>query len=169
MPLDAAELFERYYGAVYRRCLALLRNPDDAAEAVQEVFAAAIAGFGRFRLASRPLTWLYAIATRHCLQTLRNRSVHALKHALFVEATQPPPDLEALKDLERALSTLSLAELELVAHAFRDGLTQEEISEVTRQSRKTVGKKLRALSEKLQLALLAQDLGSAADTSMEKV
>ncbi len=29
--------------------------------------------------------WLYAIATRHCLQTLRNKSSHELKHALFVQ------------------------------------------------------------------------------------
>ena len=153
MALDAGELFERYYGVVYRRCLALLKQPDDAAEAVQEVFTAAVAGLGRFRLRAAPLTWLYAIATRHCLQMLRNRSAHALKHALFVEATPSTPDLAIRSDLERVLSTLELSELELVAHAFRDGLTQDEISDLTRQSRKTVGKKLKALSLKLQIEL----------------
>ena len=153
MALDAGELFERYYGVVYRRCLALLKQPDDAAEAVQEVFASAVAGLGRFRLRAAPLTWLYAIATRHCLQTLRNRSTHALKHALFVEGPATTPDLASRSDLERVLSGLSLAELELVAHAYRDGLTQDEISDLTRQSRKTVGKKLKSLSEKLKLGL----------------
>jgi RNA polymerase sigma factor (sigma-70 family) len=153
MALDAGQLFERYYGVVYRRCLALLKHQDDAAEAVQEVFALAVSGLGRFRLRSAPLTWLYAIATRHCLQTLRNRSAHALKHALFVDPAMTSEDLASRSDLERVLSTLSLPELELVAHAFRDGLTQAEISELTRQSRKTVGKKLRALSTKLQLEL----------------
>ena len=157
MALDAGELFERYYGVVYRRCLALLKNPDDAAEAVQEVFTHALSGLGRFRLHSAPLTWLYAIATRHCLQTLRNRSTHALKHALFVEPSAVSEDLASRSDLERVLAGLSLTELELVAHAFRDGLTQDEISEVTRQSRKTVGKKLRALSTKLQVELRLED------------
>jgi RNA polymerase sigma-70 factor, ECF subfamily len=153
MGLDVGELFERYHGVVYRRCLALLRQPDDAAEAVQEVFARALSGLGRFRLQASPLTWLYAIATRHCLQALRDRSTHALKHALFADEDSHHPDLAARSDLERTLGTLSLAELELVAHAFRDGLTQEEISDLTRQSRKTVGKKLQALSAKLQLSL----------------
>jgi RNA polymerase sigma-70 factor (ECF subfamily) len=162
MALDAGELFERYYGVVYRRCLALLKQPDDAAEAVQEVFTMAVSGLGRFRLRSSPLTWLYAIATRHCLQTLRNRSTHALKHALFVEAASTSEDLASRSDLERVLSTLSLAELELVAHAFRDGLTQDEISDVTRQSRKTVGKKLKALSTKLQIELRLDAGGVAA-------
>jgi RNA polymerase sigma-70 factor (ECF subfamily) len=153
MALDAGQLFERYYGVVYRRCLALLKQPDDAAEAVQEVFTSAVAGLGRFRLRAAPLTWLYAIATRHCLQVLRNRSAHALKHALFVEGQPSTPDLAVRSDLDRVLTGLSLGELELVAHAFRDGLTQDEISELTRQSRKTVGKKLNALSVKLQLEL----------------
>ncbi|MBS1150050.1 MAG: lipoprotein [Myxococcaceae bacterium] len=163
MALDPGELFERYYGVVYRRCLALLKQPDDAAEAVQEVFVAALSGLGRFRLHSAPLTWLYAIATRHCLQTLRNRSTHALKHALFVEAASTSEDLASRSDLERALAALSLPELELVAHAFRDGLTQDEIADLTRQSRKTVGKKLRALSLKLQLELrLEAGLATAA-------
>jgi RNA polymerase sigma-70 factor (ECF subfamily) len=153
MALDAGQLFEQYYGVVYRRCLALLKQPDDASEAVQEVFVSALAGLGRFRLRAAPLTWLYAIATRHCLQVIRNRSAHTLKHALFIEAQPQTPDLAVRTDLDRVLAALSMAELELVVHAFRDGLTQDEISEVTRQSRKTVGKKLKVLSEKLQLEL----------------
>ena len=153
MSVDVGQLFERYYGVVYRRCLALLRQPDDAAEAVQEVFVRAVSGLGRFRLHSSPLTWLYAIATRHCLQVLRNRSGHQLKHTLLVEDSGHHPDLAARADLDRVLAALSLEELELVVHAFRDGLTQDEIATVTRQSRKTVGKKLQRLSGRLQLAL----------------
>jgi RNA polymerase sigma-70 factor (ECF subfamily) len=157
MALDVGELFERYHGVVYRRCLALLRQPDDAAEAVQEVFERAVSGLGRFRLHAAPLTWLYAIATRHCLQQLRNRSAHELKHALLTGPGSNQPDLAARTDLERVLAALSLEELELVAHAFRDRLTQDEISEVMRLSRKTVGKRLKVLSQKLQLALDAPD------------
>jgi len=154
--LDPGELFERYHGTVYRRCLALLRNSDDAAEAVQDVFEKAIAGLGRFRLHAAPLTWLYAIATRHCLQALRNRSVHELKAVLLVEPGTFVID-EARGDLLRTLEQLTLEELELVAHAYRDGLTQDEIAEVTRQSRKTVGKKLKALGEKLRLQLRPEE------------
>jgi RNA polymerase sigma-70 factor (ECF subfamily) len=157
MALGVGELFERYHGVVYRRCLGLLRNEADAAEAVQEVFVAALAGFGRFRLHAAPLTWLYAIATRHCLQQLRNRSTRDLKHALFVEAQEAAGDLAARADLDRVLQALSLEELELVTHAFRDGLTHDEIASVTRQSRKTVGKKLKRLTDKLQLSLAPAD------------
>ena len=145
MALDIGELFERYHGVVFRRCVNLLRDPHDAEEAVQEVFVAAISGFGRFRLRSSPLTWLYSVATRHCLQRLRNQNAQALKRSLFHEEEAVETDLAGRADVERALSKLSLAELELVTLAYRDGLTHDEIAEVTRQSRKTVSKKLARL------------------------
>ena len=145
MALDIGELFERYHGVVFRRCQSLLRDPHDAEEAVQEVFVAAISGFGRFRLRSSPLTWLYSVATRHCLQRLRNQNAQALKRSLFHDEEAVEVDLAGRADLEKALAKLSLQELELVTLAYRDGLTHEEIAQVTRQSRKTVGKKLAAL------------------------
>ncbi len=145
MALDIGELFERYHGVVFRRCQNLLRDPHDAEEAVQEVFVAAISGLGRFRLRSAPLTWLYSVATRHCLQRLRNQNTQALKRSLFHEEDPVEVDLAARADLEKALSKMSLAELELITLAYREGLTHEEIAQVTRQSRKTVGKKLASL------------------------
>ena len=136
MSFDAGELFERYHGAVYRRCLVLLRDPEDAAEAVQEVFERAISGLGRFRLKSAPLTWLYAIATRHCLQQLRNRSAHTLKEALLAARDEAPAqDLAARADLARTLAGLSHDDQELFAYAFRDGHSQEEIADLLRLSR----------------------------------
>ena len=165
MGLDVGKLFERYQGVVYRRCLGLLRSEEDAAEAVQEVFEHALRGLGRFRLASSPLTWLYAIATRHCLQQLRNRSTRALKDALFSgEPDSVLPDLAARADLERSLAALSAEELQLCAYAFHDGLTQEEISELLRLSRKTVGRRLRALAERLALTLVQEHEGPAPRT-----
>ncbi len=146
MALDIGQLFERYHGAVYRRCHALLRNHADAEEAVQEVFVAAIAGLGRFRLRASPLAWLYSVSTRHCLQRLRNQGTQTLKRALLREDEGAEADLALRVDLERFLGTLSLKQLELVTLAWRDGLTQEEIAQVLRASRKTVGRQLAALS-----------------------
>ncbi|MGV3624814.1 MAG: RNA polymerase sigma factor [Archangium sp.] len=145
MALDIGQLFERYHGVVYRRCLSLLRHEHDAEEAVQEVFVAAISGLGRFRLRASPLTWLYAVATRHCLQRLRNHKAHELKSILLREDEAFDARLDSRMDLEAVLRSLSLEELELVTLHYRDGMTQEEISEVTRQSRKTVGRKLARL------------------------
>jgi RNA polymerase sigma-70 factor (ECF subfamily) len=56
--------------AVARR---LLRNDDDAREAVQETFLSAFRAFDRFQGASRLATWLHRIAVNACLMKLRSR------------------------------------------------------------------------------------------------
>jgi RNA polymerase sigma-70 factor (ECF subfamily) len=156
MALDVGELFERYHGVVYRRCLVLLRNPEDAAEAVQEVFEHALKGLGRFHLRSSPLTWLYAIATRHCLQQVRNRSARGVKSVLLNVAV-PHADaaghLAVRLDLDRLAMSLDASDVELAVYAYRDELTQEEIADVLRLSRKTVGKRLKVLADRLARVL----------------
>jgi RNA polymerase sigma-70 factor (ECF subfamily) len=73
-----AEAFEalvrRYQGWVFTLALRMLGG--DRAEAedmAQEIFLKAYRGLKRFRGASRFSTWLYAIATHHCLNHLHAR------------------------------------------------------------------------------------------------
>jgi RNA polymerase sigma-70 factor (ECF subfamily) len=154
MSLDFGQLFERYQGVVYRRCLWLLSNPDDAAEACQDVFESALSGLGRFRLQSAPVTWLYGIATRHCLQLLRNRRSRQLALLLLpVRGDVPADTVSASADLGRLLSALDEAEQELTVYAFRDGMTQDEMADVLRVSRKTVRRRLEALHARVELVL----------------
>lgn len=63
-------LFEEHRGRVYRTCLAILKNPDDAEEATQEVFGRTLAWGGRPR---DPGGWLQSVARHYCLDQLRQR------------------------------------------------------------------------------------------------
>lgn len=148
--LDVGELFERYHGLVFRRCRALLGNPEDAAEAVQDVFEAALSGLGRFRLRSSPVTWLYAIATRHCLQLLRNKQSRQLTLALLPAPETIADEVAPMRlDLARMLQGLGEKDLELAVYAFRDGMTHEEIAEVSGIPRRTISRRVQALQSRL--------------------
>ena len=68
---STSELFERYGRLVYVRCRQIL-GEDEAADAVQEVFMKVVEKRSMFRGDSKPSTWLYGIASLHCLQRLRN-------------------------------------------------------------------------------------------------
>src|SRR4249920_2096939 len=59
--------------AVARR---ILRNPDDAGDAVQEAFMQAFRAIDRFEGESRISTWLHRITVNACLLRLR----HAKRH-----------------------------------------------------------------------------------------
>ena len=70
---DIRELYETYGRSVYRRCQYLLRNDEDAHDALHEVFIKVVERYDTFRGESSPLTWLVRIATNHCLNLLRSR------------------------------------------------------------------------------------------------
>ena len=68
-----AELYRRYGPKVYARCRTLLSDGEEAHDAVQEVFVRVLRKIGTFRAEAAFGTWLYRIASNHCLDRLRRR------------------------------------------------------------------------------------------------
>ena len=69
-----ARLYEQHASLVFARCRRILRDEDEAWDATQEVFARAIRSWSSFEGNSTRGTWLYRIATNHCLNVIRNNS-----------------------------------------------------------------------------------------------
>jgi RNA polymerase sigma-70 factor, ECF subfamily len=65
------EWIDRYYPDIYRLALAILHDPDEAADAAQDCFVAADRAIGSFQYQSSPKTWLYAIAINSCRSRMR--------------------------------------------------------------------------------------------------
>jgi RNA polymerase sigma-70 factor (ECF subfamily) len=66
-----ADLYRSNASAVYFVCHFLLRNPEDAADATQEVFLKAVERLGG-RSTTEPMrSWLLTAAQNHCLEVLR--------------------------------------------------------------------------------------------------
>ena len=67
------ELYSAHFSAVLRHCQRLLGNPDDAADAAQEVFLRAIQSAPRDRASGEMRPWLLLVARNYCLDLLRRR------------------------------------------------------------------------------------------------
>jgi RNA polymerase sigma-70 factor (ECF subfamily) len=67
------ELVVRYRDKVYRLSFKILRNEDDAAEALQDAFTSAFRGLKNFKAESTFSTWLYRVATNASLMKYRKR------------------------------------------------------------------------------------------------
>jgi len=63
-------IYRAEHSAVYRQCLALLGNPEDAAEATQEVFSRLLHHMVEL---DNPGAWLHRVAHNHCMNRLRSR------------------------------------------------------------------------------------------------
>lgn len=145
-------LYEKYGGAVYGRCLYLLRDRARAEDAMQDVFARALAHQDSFRSESSPLTWLMKIATHHCLNLLRSeragwRRLFERQERARPEAHGGAQELET-RELVRALLSRVDAETQAaVIHYHVDEMTLEEVAAVLGRSVPTIRKRLERFAE----------------------
>jgi len=138
------ELFERYGAMVYRRCLAILRSEEAARDAVQEVFLRVLERGPQYRGESSPSTWLYAVATLHCLQQLRDGAGRLAKLAQL--AVQPAAEGARSPDERISVSQLLDGQSDdvrlMVYLHYVDGMTIEEVADTVGYSRKTVSRRV---------------------------
>jgi len=160
---EIAALYRTWGPTIYRRCLRLLRDQADAADAVQEVFLKLLSGMGRYDERGRVLNLIYRIATNHCLNMLRDRRTVLLameKAAIDSRefggapgaALSPDPayvdPAHVLECRDAVLSVLAGLDDQTAAMLYMrevDRMGVEEIADVRGVSRKTVHRKLSRL------------------------
>lgn len=67
------ELYRRYSPKVFGKCITMLGNEEEAADAVQDIFERILMRIGSFRQDSKFSTWLFTITNNHCIDLLRKR------------------------------------------------------------------------------------------------
>ena len=153
------DLYERHAAQVLGRCRYLLRDEEEAKDALQEVFVKVLRSQAEFRAQASKATWMMRIATNHCLNLIRARraQVHEQLRGLSKDRqqeTEPPERRELVRVL---LAAAPEEAQEIAVLYFVDELTQAEIAEACGRSLPTVRKRLRefltAARAALQLAL----------------
>ncbi len=149
------ELYRQHGGLVYRRCLALLRDPDEARSAVQEVFLRIMGRLAHEEAVGNIRSYLFRAATNHCLNLLRDRRKLAdcldCDHVAGARRDDPHQQMAWRDRLEACLAGLSDRDRLAVHLYWGEGLTQDEVAEVLGLNRVTVVHLLARLRERLRL------------------
>jgi RNA polymerase sigma factor (sigma-70 family) len=87
-PEGLAAAYDRYSGPLFGYCQSLLREPDDAAGAVQDTFVIAASKAGRLRDPERLRAWLFTVARNECLHRLKARRAAAVLEDLPDQADE---------------------------------------------------------------------------------
>ena len=143
------QLYDRYGHVLFHRCRGLLRNDEEAWDAVQETFTRVIRSADTFREQSSPLTWMYRISTNYCLNQIRNKRGRQQKHEDHRQEIGGPsvvrPGEDDAADHERLLKLLDGCDEETkacVVHTFFDECTREEVARLVGISVPTVRKRI---------------------------
>jgi RNA polymerase sigma-70 factor (ECF subfamily) len=142
-----AALYREYGRVIYRRCLKLLRDPERARDATQDVFLKLVRNLSKFDPGrGDPLPWIYSIATYHCLDTLRDQAARRDTDALNVAwDIDPPQTSDSFAERQLASQVLARFDAKTQAVAFGmlcDGMEQQELADALGMSTRTVARRL---------------------------
>jgi RNA polymerase sigma-70 factor, ECF subfamily len=154
------QLYDRYGHVLFHRCRSLLRNDEEAWDAVQETFARVIRSADSFREQSSPLTWMYRISTNYCLNQIRNRRGRERKHEDHRQEIGGPSvvwfDGADNADQARVLELLDGCDEQTracVVHTFFDDCTREEVASLVGISVPTVRKRVNTFLDRARREL----------------
>jgi RNA polymerase sigma factor (sigma-70 family) len=154
---ELRDLYVRYASVLHRRCLGILRDPEEAADVVQETFARVLVHHESFRRDASPLTWMYRISTNLCLNRIRDRACRAGKHAAHRDEIAGseavcPEAWEGEATVRRLLEESDAQTRAIVIHLFYDDMTREEAARMAGVSVPTLRKRLNAFLERARAA-----------------
>jgi RNA polymerase sigma-70 factor, ECF subfamily len=159
---EAGALFSTYHDRIYRYVLSLVHNPSEAEDVTQDTFLRAYSHQDSLREPNAVRGWLYRIATRVCLDRLRQRTAPV---ALDGEEGARPVDSvastspSALEIAEREESGACVQRcLDFLSDSYRavillheaHSLTSAEIAELLGESEGTIKIRLHRARRKLQ-------------------
>jgi RNA polymerase sigma-70 factor (ECF subfamily) len=121
-------LVERYQGRALGHAMAIMRNRDEAQDAVQDAFLAAHRALRTFDRDRAFYSWFYAILRNCCYKLLARRRTDEVDHVRLDLLESPGIGLDERLAIERALAALSPADREIVMLRHLDGLSYAELA-----------------------------------------
>ena len=169
------DLVHAYEKGIYNLCLRMLNDEQDAMDAAQEAFFKAFRSLPSFRGESRFSTWLYRLAGNVCLDMLRRRPNAPVLSMndddvplILADASASPQEIverrETRQTVRAALAALPEDFRQAVILRDVNGLSYEEIADVTGLELGTVKSRIYRARKKLAAVLLGGNI-SAPSTS----
>ena len=126
-------LVERHQTRVFNLCLRILGNREDAYDAAQETFMAALRKVGQFRGDAAFTTWLHRVAVNACYDELRKQQRRPMLHVLASgdadEAREPgPPSADHADEVSGAIDAAEA--LTRVPEEFRVALVLADVQDL---------------------------------------
>jgi RNA polymerase sigma-70 factor, ECF subfamily len=165
------ELFYRHHRHLYRLAQITSRNPEDAADALQDAMLKAHRSAPAFRHDSAVSSWLYRIVVNACLDRLRRSKTHPTA-ALEDDAchvSDPTPRVDTAIAVERALMRLPVEQRAAVVAVDMQGYSVAETAQMLGIAEGTVKSRCSRARAKLAAALEHFNAGAAAHSGNRDV
>jgi RNA polymerase sigma-70 factor (ECF subfamily) len=103
-PNAFAELVRRHRDRMWAVALRTLRDPEEAADALQDAFISAFRAAGSFRAEAQVSTWLHRIVVNACLDRMRRRNARPTSPMPDDGSHEPAAPRDAMADRETGMA-----------------------------------------------------------------
>src|SRR5580658_6226241 len=175
-PGGIAAAYDAYAMPLYSYCRSLLREPADAADAVQDTFLIATVKLGGLRAPDKLRSWLYAVARNECYRRLRSaEATSALDEAVdmtaeSVDAASAVEQAELRQLVRDAIEGLNPGERDVIELSLVQGLDGDELADalgVSRNHAHALVSRARSQLERSLGALLVARTGRPACAALD--
>lgn len=154
-----SQLYRKYAGKVYGKCLSILRNEDEAKDAVQDIFVKIMLNLGNFGEKSQFSTWIYSITYNFCIDLIRKRKK---EKTVFGDDMERAPDVAEedvpdefmlemdVKYLKRVLEDLNTGDRMILLMKYQDDMSIKEIADTIDKTESAVKMKIKRAKYKAQ-------------------
>lgn len=149
-------LYNRYVNKVYRRCLSMTKDADQAQDFTHDIFLKVFNKLDAFQQRSSFSTWLYSIAFNYCSDQLRiakrlqTTDLDERLEESRAESMEAQLHEETLQLVRQAMDELTTKERALLRMKYEDGMSIDEIADLYDLKPSAVKMRLKRSREKVQ-------------------
>lgn len=150
-----AQMYEAIYKDLYRFALCMMKNTQDAEDAVSEAVLAAYENIRKLRDEKSFKSWVFTILANTCRKKLKQLNTKNCMEWEEDSAKQPAqcPDHDLALDVRKAFFILSEEEQTIVGLSVFGGYSSKEIGGIMKLNANTVRSKRSRALEKMECIL----------------
>jgi len=140
-----SELYKKYGYIIHGRCVSILKNEDEAHDALQTVFLKLLEHYDSIKDKAKLVPWLYSTATNYCFNRLREkrRIVQDLEPDSLMVENRIENNLSDKQLINILINTQDKKVRDIVYYTHIEKLDQKEIGKITGYSPATIRRYLR--------------------------
>ena len=150
-----AQMYETVYKDLYRFALCMMRNPQDAEDAVSDAVVAAYENIGKLKKEDAFKSWIFTILSNICKKKWRNAAREETRsdEEMLFSAASEEPDIGVALDVRKAFFLLEDEEQTIVGLSVFGGYTSQEIGDALKLNPNTVRSKRSRALQKMECVL----------------
>ncbi|MBP7643682.1 MAG: sigma-70 family RNA polymerase sigma factor [Saprospiraceae bacterium] len=152
-------LYERYSGKVFAKCVTILKDQDDAMDAMQDIFMKVLLSIASFKGNAKFSTWLYSVTYNFCIDETRRKKKLIIegdeKLAQISETEQYEDHIDdqqllsvKVEHMKIILDDMRADDKSLLLMKYQDDLSIKDICDVVKKSESAVKMQLLRAKEK---------------------